>query len=74
MIYSYSFDETLEQEWKSSPRWKGIKRDYTVEQVNALKPSIDIEDTLEPDGRWVVEVRDADGPLYSISIASRKLR
>ncbi|HZR73912.1 DUF6894 family protein [Bradyrhizobium sp.] len=34
----------------------------------------DIEDTLEPDGKWVVEVRDAEGPLYLISIDGRKLR
>ncbi len=34
----------------------------------------DIEDTLEPNARWNVEVRDADGPIYSISIESRKLR
>jgi len=41
---------------------------------SAKRLTRDIEDTLEPDGKWNVEVRDADGPLYSISIASRKLR
>lgn len=34
----------------------------------------DIEDTLEPNGKWTVEVRDHEGPLYSISIVGRKLR
>lgn len=34
----------------------------------------DIEDSLEPDGHWKVEVRDADGPIYAITIASEKLR
>lgn len=34
----------------------------------------DIEDALEPDGRWVVEVSDAKGPLYQISIDGRRLR
>jgi hypothetical protein len=34
----------------------------------------DIEDKLEPGGIWTVYVRDADGPVYLISIASRKLR
>ena len=34
----------------------------------------DIEDTLEPDGKWTVEVRDANGPLYLISIDGRRLR
>ena len=34
----------------------------------------DIEDSLEPDGHWNVEVRDDAGPLYRITIASKKLR
>ncbi len=34
----------------------------------------DIEDNLAPDGRWQVEVGDANGPLYLISVAARKLR
>lgn len=34
----------------------------------------DIEDTLEPNGQWTVEVRDAKGPLYLISIDGRRLR
>ena len=34
----------------------------------------DIEDTLEPNGKWEVEVRDAAGPLYAITIAARTLR
>lgn len=41
---------------------------------SAKRLTRDIEDTLEPDGKWTVEVRDVDGPLYEISIASRKLR
>jgi len=35
-----------EQEWASSPRWKGIKRPYGAEKVFALRGSIDIEHTL----------------------------
>ena len=41
---------------------------------SAKRLTRDIEDTLEPDGKWTVEVRDAEGPLYEISIAGRKLR
>ena len=49
-------------------------RDPCEAWSSAKRLTRDIEDTLEPDGQWIVEVRDADGPLYSISIASRKLR
>jgi len=41
---------------------------------SAKRLTRDIEDTLEPGGEWIVEVRDADGPLYLIRIAARKLR
>jgi len=34
----------------------------------------DIEDSLEPDGEWNVEVRDENGPVYAIKIAGRRLR
>jgi hypothetical protein len=42
--------------------------------LSAKRLARDIEDTLEPDGIWNVEVSDAGGPLYLISIAGRKLR
>jgi hypothetical protein len=42
--------------------------------VSAKRLTRDIEDTLEPDGKWTVVVRDSGGPLYEISIAGRKLR
>lgn len=38
--------KTLEQDWATNPRWKGIKRDYTADEVMKLKPSIDIEYSL----------------------------
>jgi hypothetical protein len=49
-------------------------RDHCQAWSSAKRLTRDIEDTLQPDGRWIVEVRDADGPLFSISIAARKLR
>ncbi len=49
-------------------------RDDCEAWSSAKRLTRDIEDTLEPDGNWIVEVRDADGPVYSISIAARKLR
>jgi hypothetical protein len=49
-------------------------RDACEAWSSAKRLTRDIEDTLEPDHKWIVEVRDADGPLYEISIAGRKLR
>ena len=49
-------------------------RDEREAWVSAKRLVRDIEDSLEPDGRWVVEVRDAKGPLYQISIDGRRLR
>ncbi len=34
----------------------------------------DIEDSLEPDGHWKLEVRDDRGPVYSVTVASQKHR
>jgi hypothetical protein len=49
-------------------------RDDCEAWLSAKRLTRDIEDTLEPDSNWTVVVRDAAGPLYEISIASRKLR
>ncbi len=40
------FVAKVSQEWKSSPRWKGIKRPYTPEQVWQLKGTIHREYSL----------------------------
>ncbi len=42
--------QTLEKEWQSNPRWNGIKRAYTAEEVLKLKPSIDVKYTLAEKG------------------------
>jgi hypothetical protein len=49
-------------------------RDQGEAWILAKRLTRDIEDTLEPNGKWIVEVRDADGPIYQISIDGRKLR
>ena len=36
----------LETEWKTSARWNGIERDYTAEDVIALRGSVAEEHTL----------------------------
>ncbi|HZC24622.1 MAG TPA: hypothetical protein VE866_14875, partial [Candidatus Binatia bacterium] len=36
----------IEQDWKANPRWRGIERPYTAEDVLRLRGSIHIEHTL----------------------------
>jgi isocitrate lyase len=36
----------IEREWETNPRWEGITREYTAEDVLRLRGSIDIEYTL----------------------------
>lgn len=49
-------------------------RDENAAWQETKRLTRDIEDSLEMNGHWNVEVCDADGPLYSIKIASQKLR
>lgn len=35
--------KNLKQEWSQNPRWHGIKRDHTAEDVLRLRPSIPVE-------------------------------
>ncbi len=49
-------------------------RDDRDAWLSAKRLTRDIEDALEPDGKWTVVVTDAEGPLYEISITGRKLR
>jgi isocitrate lyase len=36
----------MEDEWRMNPRWRGIRRDYTAEDVVRLRGSIKVEHTL----------------------------
>ncbi|MEK7432119.1 MAG: isocitrate lyase [Cyanobacteriota bacterium] len=38
--------QLLEKEWKNNPRWNGIKRGYSAEDVVKIKGSVQIEHTL----------------------------
>jgi isocitrate lyase len=40
----------LTEEWASSTRWRGIRRDYTAEQVLRLVPSVQVEHSLARHG------------------------
>ncbi|MEO3788058.1 isocitrate lyase [Actinocorallia sp. B10E7] len=38
--------EALQNEWNTNPRWKGIERTYTAEDVIKLRGSVQVEHTL----------------------------
>jgi isocitrate lyase len=38
--------DRLESEWADSPRWKGVTRDYSAEDVVKLRGSVQVEHTL----------------------------
>jgi isocitrate lyase len=38
--------QTLEQDWAKNPRWKGVKRGYSAEDVVRLRGSLMVEHTL----------------------------
>ena len=38
--------EQLQKEWATSPRWKGVRRDYSAEDVVRLRGSVHIEHSL----------------------------
>ena len=42
--------EKLKKDWKENPRWEGIERPYTAEEVIKLKGSRDIKFTLADEG------------------------
>ncbi len=42
--------DELKAKWASDPRWNGIRRDYTAEEVMRLRPSIKIEHSLARQG------------------------
>ncbi|WP_420997152.1 isocitrate lyase [Cupriavidus sp. 30B13] len=38
--------QKLQKDWETNPRWKGVKRNYTAEDVVRLRGSVQIEHTL----------------------------
>ena len=55
--------EELERRWETEERWKGIRRDYTAEDVVALRGSLQVEHTVARHGaerlRKLLTERDA---------------
>ena len=47
MSTNYNLEvERLKRDWAENPRWKGIKRGYSAEDVVRLRGSVHIEHTL----------------------------
>ena len=42
--------QALNKDWAENPRWKGIKRNYTAEEVVNLRGSVQIDHTLAKRG------------------------
>ena len=40
----------LQNEWQSAPRWEGVKRGYTVEDVDRLRGTVKVEHSLARQG------------------------
>ncbi len=45
-----AFIQKLDDEWRQSPRWKGIERPYTAEDVYRLRGTVEIEYSLAKRG------------------------
>ncbi len=42
--------ESLKNDWANNPRWEGITRSYTAEDVISIRNSVDIKHTLAENG------------------------
>ena len=42
--------QALEKDWAENPRWKGVKRGYSAEDVVRLRGSVQVEHTLAKRG------------------------
>ncbi|CAN5920725.1 isocitrate lyase [soil metagenome] len=63
--------KALRQQWETEPRWAGITRDYTAEDVIALRGSIHVEHSLARAGAerlW--ELLQADAPVRALGAMS----
>src|SRR5579885_934841 len=45
-LYAVRDPKTIERDWENNPRWRGVTREYSAEDVLKLRGSIDIEYTL----------------------------
>jgi isocitrate lyase len=61
----------LAEEWASSPRWRGIRRDYGAQDVLRLRPSVLVDHTLARVGAerlwWLLGERDFVAALGALN-------
>ena len=50
MVDKSTMKALIEKDWNENPRWKGIERPYTSDEVVNLKGSVNIEYTLAKNG------------------------
>ena len=55
--------QRLQKEWTENPRWKGVRRSYTAEDVVRLRGSVHVEHTLASRGAESLWDRAADRAL-----------
>ena len=57
--------QALEQDWAQSPRWKGVKRGYSAEDVVRLRGSLRVEHTLAKRGAEKLWKRTQEMPFVN---------
>ena len=50
MQNSFLDAEFLKKDWSTTPRWKGITRNYSAEDVISIRNSVEIKHTLAENG------------------------
>jgi len=57
--------QALEQDWAQNPRWKGVKRGYSAEDVVRLRGSLRVEHTLAKRGAEKLWKRTQEMPFVN---------
>jgi isocitrate lyase len=57
--------QALEQDWSQNPRWKGVKRGYSAEDVVRLRGSLRVEHTLAKRGAEKLWKRTQEMPFVN---------
>lgn len=71
------FVRRLQGEWKDSPRWKGIKRPYSAEDVYRLRGTVEIEHSLARRGTarlWKLLQREEHVSALSVVTGSQAVQ
>ena len=50
MQNSFLDPKSLKDDWATNPRWKGITRNYSAEDVISIRNSVEIKHTLAENG------------------------